>query len=356
MGEAAVTHEQIRKLVGGYATGTLTEDERQLLFAAALEDQELFDELAGEQGFKEILDAPGARDRLIAAVTPAREPRRQSWWAWGAVGAAVAAGLVLFVTTRSAPEPVVQVASVKQAPPPPVENAPEAQLVQPAVPPPPAARPQPKSPAEPPPQSAQQGQLAFDATTSPAAPEARQQAADQTAAIAVQPETTLQKTESAETAALPPPSPAKQAQALPAEAAAKGALGGGLTQAPSALVTTGAASNASSFRAKGAPASPAAFGFTYERTADSLRIVPAALGFLAVTAGGQPLFSENRVLAGSNVVVPLPAGTGDVTVVFAAAAGTPTNQPVRREAATGNIADPSPSPTSRLAIIVPAVP
>src|ERR1019366_478681 len=35
--------EDIKKLLGGYATGTLTAEERQGLFAAALEDQEMFD-------------------------------------------------------------------------------------------------------------------------------------------------------------------------------------------------------------------------------------------------------------------------------------------------------------------------
>ena len=40
--------DDIRKLLGGYATGTLTEDERQALFAAALQDQTLFEALADE--------------------------------------------------------------------------------------------------------------------------------------------------------------------------------------------------------------------------------------------------------------------------------------------------------------------
>ena len=42
----------LRKLIGGYATGTLTDDERQALFAAALQDQELFDALADEQAMR----------------------------------------------------------------------------------------------------------------------------------------------------------------------------------------------------------------------------------------------------------------------------------------------------------------
>ena len=38
-----MNREDIQKLLGGYATGTLTPEEQQALFSAALEDQELFD-------------------------------------------------------------------------------------------------------------------------------------------------------------------------------------------------------------------------------------------------------------------------------------------------------------------------
>ena len=61
-----MSQDETRKLLGGYATDSLTEAERRVLFEAALQDQELFDELAGEQVLKEVLDEPGARQRLIA--------------------------------------------------------------------------------------------------------------------------------------------------------------------------------------------------------------------------------------------------------------------------------------------------
>ena len=48
--------EDIRKLLGGYATGTLTAEERQALFEAALDDQALFDALAKEQPLRDLLD------------------------------------------------------------------------------------------------------------------------------------------------------------------------------------------------------------------------------------------------------------------------------------------------------------
>jgi hypothetical protein len=59
-----------RGLLGGYATGTLSDDERRLLFEVAMEDQEIFDELAREQALKEMLETPGVRDRLAATLEP----------------------------------------------------------------------------------------------------------------------------------------------------------------------------------------------------------------------------------------------------------------------------------------------
>lgn len=99
-----MNRDEIRKLLGGYATGTLTEAEREALFTAALDDQELFDELAREQALKEILDAPGARDRLAAALRPPDPPL--AWWKgglvpWAVAGTAAAGLLVAFVLLRA---------------------------------------------------------------------------------------------------------------------------------------------------------------------------------------------------------------------------------------------------------------
>ncbi len=74
----------MHELIGGYATGTLSEAERRLLFEAALEDQDIFDELAREQAFKEMLETPGVRDRLAASLEPTRSgsmgtPRARGW-------------------------------------------------------------------------------------------------------------------------------------------------------------------------------------------------------------------------------------------------------------------------------------
>jgi hypothetical protein len=73
--------EEIKKLLGGYATGTLTAEEQQALFAAALEDQELFDSLAGEQALRDLLSDPASRAHLLTALdTPAR--RTFHFWEW----------------------------------------------------------------------------------------------------------------------------------------------------------------------------------------------------------------------------------------------------------------------------------
>ena len=73
--------EDIKKLLGGYATGTLTAAEQEALFAAALDDQELFDALAREQSLRDLLRDPAARAELLSALdTPAS--RSGGLWQW----------------------------------------------------------------------------------------------------------------------------------------------------------------------------------------------------------------------------------------------------------------------------------
>ena len=107
-----------RELLGGYATGTLTQRELQYLMNAALEDQELFDELQDEVALKQALDAPGVRQRLLAKLDaeqtqPARATAAEAetagksgWfrWQWGAVGLAVT-GLAVLTFLLLAPPP-----------------------------------------------------------------------------------------------------------------------------------------------------------------------------------------------------------------------------------------------------------
>ena len=76
-----MTREEVQKLLGGYATGTLTPEEQQALFSAALEDQELFDALANEQGLRDLLRDPAAKAELLAALD-APPPAPAGWIAW----------------------------------------------------------------------------------------------------------------------------------------------------------------------------------------------------------------------------------------------------------------------------------
>jgi hypothetical protein len=63
-----MSDHELEKLLGGFAADTLTPEERQKLFAAALQDQQLFNALADEQALKELLTDPAVRRRLLQAL------------------------------------------------------------------------------------------------------------------------------------------------------------------------------------------------------------------------------------------------------------------------------------------------
>ncbi len=107
-----MTRDDIQKLLGGYATGTLTPEEQQTLFAAALEDQELFDALAKEQALRDLLRDPASRAHVLAAL----DDRPAPWWRWllrpvpaGALAAACLAAVVGYSVwhARQAQPPVL---------------------------------------------------------------------------------------------------------------------------------------------------------------------------------------------------------------------------------------------------------
>ena len=113
--------DDIQKLLGGYATGTLTESERKLLFEAALQDQQLFDAMADEESLRQLLEDEGAR----AAVLGALQPRpRASWWqawsrrpaAWATAGSlAAAAALIAVLVVPKTPPPETQIAVARES-------------------------------------------------------------------------------------------------------------------------------------------------------------------------------------------------------------------------------------------------
>ena len=84
-GRKAVMPGDLKKLVGGYATGTLTPEERQALFQAALEDQGLFDALAREEALRDVLSDRAARARLLAALDGQPAPWYRRAWSVHAV-------------------------------------------------------------------------------------------------------------------------------------------------------------------------------------------------------------------------------------------------------------------------------
>jgi hypothetical protein len=71
---------ELEKLLGGFAADTLTPEEREKLFAAALQDQQLFNALADEQALKELLNDPTVRRRLLQALSPHRTV--SPWRSW----------------------------------------------------------------------------------------------------------------------------------------------------------------------------------------------------------------------------------------------------------------------------------
>jgi hypothetical protein len=116
-----MTNEQARKLLGGYATNSLTEAERKALFEAALDDQELFDALQQEEALKELLADPVSRNQVQQALAqaPASGATGAAWWSrgwvWGGVAGAVAAAVMIVAVIRSN-EPPQEMARVQSAP------------------------------------------------------------------------------------------------------------------------------------------------------------------------------------------------------------------------------------------------
>jgi len=63
-----MSEHDLEKLLGGFAADTLTPEEKQTLYTAALQDQQLFNALADEQVLKELLADPDVRRRLLASL------------------------------------------------------------------------------------------------------------------------------------------------------------------------------------------------------------------------------------------------------------------------------------------------
>ena len=102
-----MTREQAQRLLGGYATNSLTEAERKALFDAALDDQELFDALQNEQALKDLLDDEITRSQVRAALegreAVSASRSRGRWWVWGLAGGLATAAVVSVVVLTTHP-------------------------------------------------------------------------------------------------------------------------------------------------------------------------------------------------------------------------------------------------------------
>ncbi len=143
----AMSERNLEKLLGGFAADTLTPDEQQQLYSAALQDQELFNSLADEQGLKELLADPVVRRRLLQALektrsTTDRNPtswldwfRRPSGLAWaGGLAAAIFAVVLGTTVYQESLKQADRSVTIEEVPPN-TQPASESSVPQPASPP-----------------------------------------------------------------------------------------------------------------------------------------------------------------------------------------------------------------------------
>jgi hypothetical protein len=69
-----MSEHDLEKLLGGFAADTLTQEEKQALYTAAMQDQQLFNALADEQALKELLSNPDVRRRLLTSLEQKKAP------------------------------------------------------------------------------------------------------------------------------------------------------------------------------------------------------------------------------------------------------------------------------------------
>ena len=342
-----MTRDDIRKLIGGYATGSLTETERKLLFEAALDDQELFDELAHEQSLKELIEEPGARERLIAALD-SRKPERAWWkqpWLWAAA-AALSLGVVALVSTvsviRHQPSKPAEIALA-----PPREQKP---LDTPA---PIRTVPTVKHPAK--------------SFAAPTPPPVKEKAAEEDAKR--RDETTENRNAKAEAPVVPPvaaPAAAPPAATPVAVRASPPELPPQQVATPSPRVQQQALDSGRMGLAKKATR----FAFVYRIEPERyISITVAGDGYLRVETPTPPLMADNlHVPDGSTTRLKIPDGAQELTITFAATAPSAENLvsgrragafgrladrlTAKKDEASGSVEDPNPSVNSRLVVTV----
>ncbi|MBV8844670.1 MAG: hypothetical protein JO307_17840 [Bryobacterales bacterium] len=312
-----MSNEHIQELLGRYATGALTEQERAVLFEAALEDQSLFEQLAAEHELKGLLEQPGARERMLRALAPA--PALKSWGWLGIAGSAAAVGVAAMVGVAllRAPAPK-QIAQVHK------EFAVPAGAAPALAPAPPIIQ--------------------------SAAPVLKGPKQALSLAPAAQPEPAI--------AGVPPPPPG-------ATDVKESVARLGTPVAPQAQPM--AAPGVAGFRTLNqfAQVAPNGFGFSYTVTADDkLRLTPTAMGFVTVRGANgtatRNLAQNFAAQARSMSEFKIPEDITILTVIFSARPVPPGEVQAGLGGAldglSGTKADPNPSPDSRLTAIIPIKP
>ncbi len=145
-----MAEHELEQLLGGFAADTLTPEEKQRLYQASLQDQQLFDALADEQALKELLTDPDVRRRLLHVLnktSPATGGSTASWLDWfrrpsnlALVGGLATAAFAVVLGTKIYQDSVQQAARSATT-----EATPSAG---PSVPPPAVTQPSAPQPAE----------------------------------------------------------------------------------------------------------------------------------------------------------------------------------------------------------------
>lgn len=128
-----MTHLDAEKLLGGHAAGILTPEEKQVLFTAALANQELFNALADEEALRELLADPDTRRHLLALLAEPTPAKISPFWHRPALLGLAASFFVLVTTSvvlwqRDRPLPSLPLAKEKAVVPPTLAEPPAARV------------------------------------------------------------------------------------------------------------------------------------------------------------------------------------------------------------------------------------
>lgn len=314
--------DDILDLLGRYATGSLTEEERKRLFAAALDDQELFEQLIHEQDIKQLLEEPGARDRMIHALKP---PRRKTAWIFGIAATAAFSVVLMVVLLRPAPNPP-QVAENKVAPVQ-TESAP-APVAQPEPAPVPKTKVVENRRALP---ADEPGKDAVKKESEPA----RDAVALASPAPAAPPPVVAPRAAGAGGARRP----ASSSQAVEVQAAEQAQVTQQQNQVASGPKQIGGVVGRLVAPTATTDEKVGSFGFHYSTDIQGhLSIIPAVDGYLfAKSNDGKVLFGPKLSAAGIIVDLPLADGVTSVTVMFSETADPVQTRPAQRTEISGTV-------------------